>query len=46
VMALEELFPGTIDGACVHSREIMRSVLHHNAAAANLRIITSKSTTD
>lgn len=29
----EELFRGTIDGASVHPREIIRRALHHNAAA-------------
>jgi len=29
----EELFRGTIDGASVHPREIVRRALHHNAAA-------------
>lgn len=29
----EEMFRGTIDGTSVHPREIVRRVLHHNAAA-------------
>jgi len=36
VMACEELFRGTIDGASVHPREVVRRVLHHNAAAVIL----------
>jgi DNA repair protein RadC len=33
VIAFEELFHGTIDGASVHPREVVRRTLHHNAAA-------------
>ncbi len=33
VIAFEELFQGTIDGASVHPREVVRRALHHNAAA-------------
>ena len=33
VIEYEELFRGTIDAASVHPREIVRQVLHHNAAA-------------
>jgi DNA repair protein RadC len=33
VIAFEELFRGTIDGASVHPREVLRRALHHNAAA-------------
>ena len=33
VIALEELFQGTIDGSMVHPREVVRRSLHHNAAA-------------
>ncbi len=33
VIAYEELFQGTIDGASVHPREVVRRALHHNAAA-------------
>ena len=33
VIAFEELFRGTIDGASVHSREVVKSALGHNAAA-------------
>lgn len=33
VIAFEEMFRGTIDGASVHPREVVRRALHHNAAA-------------
>jgi len=33
VIAFEELFRGTIDGASVHPREVVRRALQHNAAA-------------
>ncbi len=33
VLAYEELFRGTIDGASVHPREVVRRCLAHNAAA-------------
>lgn len=33
VIAFEELFRGTIDGASVHPREVVRRALAHNAAA-------------
>jgi len=33
VIGYEEMFFGTIDGASVHPREIVRRCLHHNAAA-------------
>jgi len=33
VLAFEELFRGTIDGASVHPREVVRRALRHNAAA-------------
>jgi DNA repair protein RadC len=33
VMAFEELFRGTIDGASVHPREVVKRALHHNASA-------------
>lgn len=33
VIAFEELFTGTIDGASVHPREVVKRALHHNAAA-------------
>ncbi|MDX9768348.1 MAG: DNA repair protein RadC [Ectothiorhodospiraceae bacterium] len=36
VIAFEELFQGTIDGASVHPREVVRRVLAHNAAAVIL----------
>ncbi len=33
VICFEELFRGTINGASVHPREVVKSALHHNAAA-------------
>jgi DNA repair protein RadC len=33
VIAFEELFRGSIDGASVHPREVVRRCLAHNAAA-------------
>ncbi|MFA7558393.1 MAG: DNA repair protein RadC [Hydrogenophaga sp.] len=36
VLAFEELFHGTVDGASVHPREVVRRVLVHNAAAVIL----------
>jgi DNA repair protein RadC len=36
VIACEELFRGTIDGASVHPREVVRRALGHNAAAVIL----------
>jgi DNA repair protein RadC len=33
LIAFEELFRGTIDGASVHPREVVREALAHNAAA-------------
>lgn len=33
VIEYEELFAGTIDGASVHPREVVKRALHHNAAA-------------
>ena len=36
VIAFEELFRGTIDGASVHPREVVRRALIHNAAAVIL----------
>lgn len=36
VIEYEELFRGTIDGASVHPREVVRRALQHNAAAAIL----------
>ena len=33
VIAFEELFRGTIDGASVHAREVVIEALHRNAAA-------------
>ncbi len=36
LLAFEELFRGTIDGASVHPREVVRRALQHNAAAVIL----------
>jgi DNA repair protein RadC len=36
VLAFEELFRGTLDGASVHPREVVRATLKHNAAAVIL----------
>ena len=36
VIAVDHLFSGTIDGASVHPREVVRAALAHNAAAALL----------
>jgi len=33
MIAFEELFRGTIDGASVHPREVVKQALHYNAAA-------------
>ena len=33
VLSFEELFHGTVNGASVHPREVVRSALRHNAAA-------------
>ena len=33
VLAFEELFRGTVDGAHVHAREVLRACIKHNAAA-------------
>lgn len=33
VIAVDELFRGTIDGASVYPREVVRACLHHNAAS-------------
>ncbi len=33
ILAFEELFFGTLDGASVHPREVVRRALHHRAAA-------------
>ena len=33
ILAVERLFIGTIDGASVHPREVLRSAILHNAAA-------------
>ncbi len=36
VLAFEELFQGTLDGAAVYSREVVKKALAHNAAAVIL----------
>ena len=36
VIAFEELFRGTLDGASVHPREVVKQALHHNSAACIL----------
>lgn len=36
VLGFEELFRGTIDGASVHPREVVKSAFRHNAAACIL----------
>ncbi len=36
LLAFEVLFTGTLDGASVYPREVVRRVLHHNAAAVVL----------
>ena len=36
VLAFEEMFRGTLDGASVHPREVVRAALNHNAAAVIL----------
>ena len=36
VIAVEELAHGTLDGASVYPREVLRRVMHHNAAAVIL----------
>jgi DNA repair protein RadC len=36
MIACEELFRGTIDGASVHPREVLKRALYHNAAAVIL----------
>ena len=36
IIGFEELFRGTIDGSSVHPREVVKSALHHNAAACIL----------
>jgi DNA repair protein RadC len=33
IIAFEELFRGTIDGASVHPREVVKTAMKHNAAA-------------
>ena len=34
IIAFEEMFKGTIDGASVHPREVVRACIEHNACAA------------
>jgi DNA repair protein RadC len=36
MLAFDEMFQGTIDGASVHPREVVRRALEHNAAAVIL----------
>lgn len=36
VLGIEEMFRGTLDGASVHPREVVREVLRYNAAAVIL----------
>ena len=36
LIAAEEMFRGTIDGATVHPREVVKTALHHNAGAVVL----------
>jgi DNA repair protein RadC len=36
VIAMDEMFRGTIDGASVHPREVVKCALQHNAAAVIL----------
>jgi DNA repair protein RadC len=36
IICFEELFHGTIDGASVHPREVVKRALYHNAAAVIL----------
>lgn len=36
VIAFEEMFRGTVDGSTVHSREVVKAALSHNAAAVVL----------
>ena len=36
VIKFEEMFQGTIDGANVYPREVVKKALHHNAAAVIL----------
>ena len=38
VLGFEELFRGTVDGASVHPREVVRACLKHNAAAVIFRV--------
>ena len=36
LIAIEDMFYGTIDGAAVYPREVVKTALHHNAAAVIL----------
>jgi DNA repair protein RadC len=36
LIAVERLFRGTVDGACVHPREVLKAAIHHGAAACIL----------
>lgn len=36
LIAVEDMFTGTIDGAAVYPREVVKAALHHNAAAVIL----------
>mgnify|MGYP001595274535 CR=1 FL=1 len=36
LIAIEPMFQGTIDGASIYPREVVRRVMHHNAAAVIL----------
>jgi DNA repair protein RadC len=36
LIACEEMFRGTIDGASVHPREVVKTALRHNSAAVVL----------
>jgi len=36
VIAFEEMFQGTVDGASVHPREVVKAAMRHNAAAVIL----------
>jgi DNA repair protein RadC len=36
ILAAERMFRGTVDGASVHPREVVKTALHHNASAVVL----------
>lgn len=42
VLGFEELFRGTVDGANVHPREVVRACLKHNACAVIFRVYVVK----